>query len=73
MLFGLSDVQLHAVMLALAPLDPSKRAVAMERIAARLRLDGVRHPTDVDVELAVRGALGGGRHCRMPYFDNRRL
>jgi len=24
--FGLSDAQLHAVMLALAPLDPSKRA-----------------------------------------------
>ena len=59
--FGLSDTQLHAVMLALAPLDPSKRALAMERIAARLRLDGVRggHPSNAQVEAAVEGALAG--------------
>ena len=44
-------------MLALAPLDPSKRATATERIAGRLRLDGARHPSDAAVELAVRGAL----------------
>jgi hypothetical protein len=34
----------------------------LQRVAARLRLDGMRHPSDAAVELAVRGALGGLAH-----------
>src|SRR5262245_9829329 len=34
---SLTDDQLHTVMKACAPLDPSKRAVLIERVAAQLR------------------------------------
>jgi hypothetical protein len=58
----LSDDQLHTVMKAYAPLDPSKRSVLMERVAAQLRqLAGCRRPSDGDVELALRAAMAGLR------------
>jgi hypothetical protein len=61
-LLQLTDDQLHTVMKACAPLDPSKRSVLMERVAAQLRqLAGCRRPSDGDVELALRGAMAGPR------------
>jgi hypothetical protein len=48
-------------MLVLAPLDPSKRAVAMERVAASLRY-GARWPSDGDVDAAIKAALAGLLH-----------
>jgi hypothetical protein len=56
---ALSDTQLDLVMQATAPLDPSKRVVAMERVAAQLRIHGGRYVSDADVELATRAALKG--------------
>ena len=54
----LTDDQLHTVMKACAPLDPSKRSVLMELVAAQLRqLAGCRRPSDGDVELALRAAM----------------
>jgi hypothetical protein len=57
--FSLTDNQLHAVMLACTPLDPSKRCTAMERIAGHLRNLGIRHPNDHDVERAIHAAMNG--------------
>ena len=58
-MIALSDTQLHVVMRACAPLDPSKRVVAMERIAAQLRLNGGRYCSDADVARALKSALVG--------------
>jgi hypothetical protein len=61
---SLTDEQLHTVMKACAPLDPSKRAVLIERVAAQLRqLAGCRRPSDGDVELALRAAMAGLRQA----------
>jgi hypothetical protein len=57
--FALTNHQLELVMMATAPLDPAKRAVLMERMAAHLRLNGVRHPTDTDVNRAIKAAMVG--------------
>jgi hypothetical protein len=54
--FSLSDAQLGLVC---EPLDPSKRAVLMERVAGQLRFIGLRRPTDADVERAIQVALTG--------------
>jgi hypothetical protein len=59
--FALTDNQMHAVMLAAAPLDPSKRVTLMERVAASLRVAGIHRPSDHDVERAVQAALRGLR------------
>jgi hypothetical protein len=61
---SLTDEQLHTVMKACAALDPSKRAVLIERVAAQLRqLAGCRRPSDGDVELALRAAMAGLRQA----------
>lgn len=55
--FALTDDQLHSVMMAAQPFDPSKRGTFLERVAAELRRLGLRYPTDDDVARAVRVAL----------------
>ena len=54
-MIALSDRQLEIVMDAAAELLVEKRAVLLERIAARLRLIG--RFNDQDLELAVRAGL----------------
>jgi hypothetical protein len=61
---SLSDGQLLRVMIASGPLEPEKRTLALERIAARLTLLAVF--TDSDVEAAIAGALVGLIHVREP-------
>jgi hypothetical protein len=46
-------------MTAATPLDPSKRATLLERIASHLRCIGVRRPTDSDVDRAIKAAMSG--------------
>jgi hypothetical protein len=60
--FALSDDQLRTIMGELSPLDPAKRSMAMQRIAAGLRLAGVCRPTDVDLKNAIAAALRGLVH-----------
>ena len=50
--------QLQTVIAAAENLPPEKREVFFERVAARLRLVGVRFSDD-DVEQAVRAAIVG--------------
>jgi hypothetical protein len=50
---GLSGDQLARVMDACAPLAPEKRVLALERIAARLTLQGAFGDSDVDRAIAV--------------------
>jgi hypothetical protein len=51
--FALSDHQLETLMNGIAPLDRDKRGVALERIAAQLRVAGIRRPTDADLKSAT--------------------
>jgi hypothetical protein len=44
------------------PLPVEKRSLFLQRIGAHLRLRGFRHPSDEDVDRAVRAALRGLRH-----------
>ena len=60
--FSLSDRQLAELMQVAEPLDPSKRLVLVERVAAALRLNGNGHPTDDDVRRALDRAMHGLRH-----------
>jgi hypothetical protein len=55
--FALPDRQLALVMTAATPLDPSKRATLLERVASHLRRIGVRRPTDSDVDRAIKAAM----------------
>jgi hypothetical protein len=57
-MLALSDSQLQVVMSAAGGLSPEKRSLFLERVAARLQLDGPRF-TDTDLERAVRSALSG--------------
>jgi hypothetical protein len=57
---ALSDTQLRTVMTALGPLDPSKRAVALGRVRAQLRVSGIRPPSDADLKSAIAAALMHG-------------
>ena len=57
-MIALSDSQLKAVMTALAPLEPDKRTVALERIAAQLQR-GPRRLADQDITQAIAVALRG--------------
>jgi hypothetical protein len=57
---ALSDGQLRMVMVAARPLEPEKRSLLLERIAARLDLNGAF--TDNDVEAAIRSGLVGLIH-----------
>jgi hypothetical protein len=59
-MISLSDKQFAAVMDAAASLPVEKRALLLERIAARLRLVGTRFD-DRDLELAVRPRGEGPR------------
>jgi hypothetical protein len=74
-MIALSDNQLQTAMKAAQPLDPSKRAVLLERVAGHLRVTGLRRVRDRDVEAAHQeragwaGALSGlagnpPRDCR---------
>jgi hypothetical protein len=56
-MFALSDDQLTMVMTAAKSLPVEKRGLFLERVAARLRLRD--RFTDVDLDDAVRTALGG--------------
>jgi hypothetical protein len=58
----LSDSQLEQLMAAAKPLDPDKRTLLLERVAARLRCNGTIQPTDRDVEAALAASLRGLRH-----------
>ena len=58
--FSLSDRQLAELMQVAEPLDPSKRLVLVERVAAALRLNGNGHPTNDEVE-----ACPGSGHARV--------
>jgi hypothetical protein len=40
-------------------LEPEKRDTFRQRLAASLRINGIRKPTDVDLERALRAALCG--------------
>jgi hypothetical protein len=51
--------QLALVMTAAKPLDPSKRATLLERIASHLRCISVRRPTDSEVDRAIKAAMSG--------------
>ena len=64
--FSLTDHQLELVMTAAEPLDPSKRATLMERIAVHLRLTGVRYPTDHDVDRAIKWLWPGCCRDQLP-------
>jgi hypothetical protein len=57
---ALDDDQLAVVMLAASGLDPEKRSVFLERVAARLRLQP--RFTDDDLDKAIRMALIGLAH-----------
>jgi hypothetical protein len=73
--FALTDHQLELVMMATAPFDPAKRAVLMGRMAAHLRVNGVRHPTDTDVNRGCHGGTAagiGGLAPQIPFRDKRR-
>jgi len=65
MALALSDAQLQTLMVAAKQLEPDKRAVLLERLGAELRLRhrpggrGAFHPSDDDIELAMRTALTG--------------
>ena len=48
-------------MLAAGPLEPTKRSLLLERIAARLDLNGLAF-TDADVDAAIRSGLAGLIH-----------
>jgi hypothetical protein len=61
-MIALSDDQLASVMRACAPLDPSKRAVALERVAGELRRTAGRYCSDSDVDHALKIALVGLMH-----------
>ena len=51
---SLTDHRLAPVMAAAGPLDPDKRIVLMERIVASLKRQGLRRPTDAEIECALR-------------------
>ena len=53
---GLTDAQLTAVMQAAGPLDPQKRGVFLERVAARLRYIGSRL-NDEELNAAIQVVL----------------
>jgi hypothetical protein len=55
----LSDPQLRQVMETAAQLELEKRDAFLQRLAAGLRLRGIREPTDVDLERAAQAALRG--------------
>ncbi len=57
-MLALSDNQLAVVMTAARSLPVEKRSVFLERVAARLKLAGMRF-NDTDLDDAVRGALRG--------------
>jgi hypothetical protein len=57
--FALTERQLALVMTAATPLDPSKRATLLERVASHLRRISVRQPTDSDVDRAIKAAMRG--------------
>lgn len=60
MTLGLSDSQLRYVTAAAQPLPVEKRSLFLHRFAAHLEMRGVnRHPSDADIETAVRVALRG--------------
>ena len=46
-------------MTAAGPLAPEKRAVLLERLVTQLKLQGVRHPTDADIERTLGRCLRG--------------
>jgi hypothetical protein len=54
---ALSDDALRMVMLAARPVEPEKRSLLLERIAARLDLNGAF--TDNDVEASIGSGLAG--------------
>jgi hypothetical protein len=58
---ALSDAQLRAVMVAASPLEPEKRVLLLERVAARLT-HGPAFITDHDVGRAITAALIGLIH-----------
>jgi hypothetical protein len=63
-MFTLTDSQLQLVMAAAQPLDPAKRVLLLERVAAQLRFTvGGTRPTDTDVakalERCIRGLVAG--------------
>src|SRR5438552_18830844 len=55
---GLTDAQLRQLMDASAPLPIEKRALLLERVAARLT-HGPAHIADSDVEAAIASAMRG--------------
>lgn len=57
-MLSLSDSQLKAVMVAASGLPPEKRALFLERVAARRELQG-QHFTDADLDRAVQSVLRG--------------
>ena len=54
---SLTDHRLAPVMAAAGPLDPDKRIVLMERIVASLKRQGLRRPTDAEIECALRESM----------------
>jgi hypothetical protein len=38
---------------------PAKRVALLERVAARLRMQGARRPSDADIESALKRCLAG--------------
>jgi hypothetical protein len=60
MTLGLSDSQLRYVTAAAQPLPVEKRSLFLQRLAAHLEKAGVNHhPSNADIESAVRAALRG--------------
>jgi hypothetical protein len=57
-MLALTDSQLGLIMTAPGGLSPEKRALLLERVAARLRLRGT-NPTDAELGHAVQLALTG--------------
>ena len=70
---SLTDHRLAPVMAAAGPLDPDKRIVLMERIVASLKRQGLRRPTDAEIEwhrlkcsrTAARGLLRAFERSRL--------
>lgn len=58
-MLSLTDTQLALITTACQPLAPEKRITLMERIVAALKRQGVRRPTDADIERAMHEGMRG--------------
>ena len=56
---SLTTSQLERIMTAAGPLPAEKRSLLLERVAASLKPQGIRRPTDAEIERAMRESMRG--------------